>query len=530
MVNIYNLEQRLQSCVDNGQITGLALAIVHGTEITYARGFGLTSVEDGGLPVTPQTLFCIGSISKTLTSALIMHLVEQGKLDLNASVMSYLPGFRFSDPEAGQRITLRHILSHTTGLPPAGKNFGPRDADALKRFVWEEIPRYGFIAPPGKVHLYSSTVFVLAGYLAEVVTGKYFDTLMQEMIFAPLEMTRSTFDRTVAMTYPLALAHDRDASGTLRTKHRFIDNVSGNPSGFGLSSTLDLAHFAIMHLNTGRFQSMQWLSPESIALMQMPHISRYLHEDAGYGLALFTGSYKGVRWVVHWGLQDGYWCVMSLFPDRGVGVIVQSNHGDEPTLVRLVDEIYDDLLNLPAKRPEPVTVAPDRSLWPLHEGTYLSVEYGLLTVTVVKDQLLLDNDGEIRSLVAIEHELYQAGQTQVGFLHEGDGPTEYLIFAGQPYRRFSLDPSFVPDPAAWRAYAVTYQDVRENPYLIRIRVTDTQLLIKWGDADEVVCTALSQTSFVSSGGLIDFEVAEEGGEPVLITHKATHYHRKDDMD
>jgi len=146
-----------------------------------------------------------------------MRLVQQGKLDLDTPVVDYLPGFAFSDPALGRRVTLRRVLSHTTGLPPAGKDFGPRDPDALKRFVREEIAGYAFVAEPGAVHLYSNTAFVLAGYLAEVVTGKYYERLMHELVFSPLRMERATFDRTVAMTYPLALAHEQTEDGTFRS-------------------------------------------------------------------------------------------------------------------------------------------------------------------------------------------------------------------------------------------------------------------------------------------------------------------------
>ena len=150
MLNMYELEQRITQDIQAQRMVGMALALVQGGEVVYARGFGATSVEDAGLPITPSTLFCIGSISKTLTATLVMRLVEQGKLDLDAPVMSYLPGFTFSEPALGKRVTLRHVLSHTTGLPSAGKDFGPRDPDALRRFVCDEISRYGFVAEPGK--------------------------------------------------------------------------------------------------------------------------------------------------------------------------------------------------------------------------------------------------------------------------------------------------------------------------------------------------------------------------------------------
>lgn len=528
MLNIYRLEQRIQQYVAAQKMVGLALAIVQGNDVTYARGFGVTSVEDGGLPVTPHTLFCIGSISKTLTATLVMRLVEQGKLNLDVPVVQYLPGFTFSDAELGKRVTLRHVLSHTTGLPSGGKDFGPRDPDALRRFVWDELSRYEFIAEPGKVHLYSNTVIVLAGYLAEVVTSKYYEQLVQELIFAPLHMQRSTFDRTVAMTYPLALAHERGEDGTLRTKHRFTDNVSGNPAGFGISSTLDLAHFAIMHLNAGQFGDTRLLSPDSVVQMHTPYAHRYTFgAESGYGLGLYTGMYKGVRQVRHGGLLESYNCFFTLFPDQRVGVILQCNYDDSSEIVDLVESIFDDLLDLPRGAVRAATVPADRSLWEQHLGTYLSVHAGLASVSINEDQFVLERNGEATPLTAVEGGLYQAGRTPVGFVPEHTGPTQYLVIDSQPYRRFEHDTVFVPNPAVWTNYPGTYAEWEIDPYPLRVRVTDGQLFLKWW-SDEVVCTSLNDTSFASSYGLIEFEVGADGSTPVLVTGKASRQYRVGD--
>ncbi|HEX6291096.1 MAG TPA: serine hydrolase domain-containing protein [Herpetosiphonaceae bacterium] len=517
MLNLYRLEQRVQQAVQERRYVGLALALVQGGDITYARGFGTTSVEDGGIAVTPDTLFCIGSISKSLTGTLVMRLVEQGKLDLDEPVISYLPGFAFSDPKLGQAVTLRHVLSHSTGLPAAGKDFGPRDPDALRRFVWDEIPRYQFIAEPGKVHLYNNTVIVLAGYLAEVVTGRYYDQLVQELIFEPLRMRRSTFDRTVAMTYPLALAHEVDAHGVLRTRHHFTDNVSGNPAGFGISSTLDLANFAIMHLNQGRFQDTALLTPESVALMHTPQASRYrLGYEAGYGLGFYTGHYKGVRHVTHGGMLESYNCLLTLFPQRELAVILQCNYEDGSDMGSLVGALYNELLDLPAARFQPAAVAPDRSAWPRYVGTYLSVHSGLATIEIVDDQLMLELNGETMPLTAVEGGLYHTGSTYVGFVAEASGPVQYVMIDSEPYRRFARDHSFVPDVGAWAAYTGAYAVWEIDPTPIKIRIADDRLHMQWW-GDEVVCTPLTATSFISPRGLIEFEPAEDGGPPVLVT-------------
>lgn len=524
MLNIYRIEQRIQRAVEERRYVGLALALIQGSEVFYARGFGTTSVEDGGITVTPDTLFCIGSISKSLTATLVMRLVEQGKLDLDRPVVSYLPGFAFSDRQLGEQITLRHVLSHTTGLPAAGKDFGPRNPDALRRFVWEEIPRYQFIAEPGKVHLYNNTVIVLSGYLAEVVTGRYYEQLVQDLIFEPLQMRRSTFDRLVAMTYPLALPHALDPNGVLRTKHHFTDNVSGNPAGFGISSTLDLANFGIMHLNQGHFQGTALLTPESIAMMHEPQTSRYTYGyESGYGLGFYTGHYKGARHVIHGGMLESYNCALALFPDRGLGVALQCNYDDGSDLGNLLTTLYSELLEVPTGPFRPAVVEPDRAEWPRYIGTYLSVHSGLAAISVVDDQLVLERNGETLPLTAVEDGLYQSNSTSVGFVPEESGPARYLMVDGDPYERFERDDSFVPDSGAWADYSGVYKVWTIDPTPITIRAAGDQLYMRWWD-DEVACTPLTADSFISSYGLIEFE-ANGDGPPVLVAGKAGRRYR-----
>ncbi len=112
MLNFHQLEQGIEARMHKSHIPGLALAIVQDHKLIYARGFGVTSVEDGCVPVTPETLFRIGSITKPLTGTAIMRLVEVGKLDLDTPVKAYIEWFRLSDPEATKHVTLRMQLGH----------------------------------------------------------------------------------------------------------------------------------------------------------------------------------------------------------------------------------------------------------------------------------------------------------------------------------------------------------------------------------------------------------------------------------
>ncbi len=119
MLSLYSLEQHIEAQMKAARIPGLALAIVKDQEVIYAKGFGVTSVEDGGLPVTPQTLFRIGSTTKPLTGTAVMRLVEDGKLNLDRPVREYVDWLTFSEEGAIDRVTLRMLMSHTAGLPTA---------------------------------------------------------------------------------------------------------------------------------------------------------------------------------------------------------------------------------------------------------------------------------------------------------------------------------------------------------------------------------------------------------------------------
>jgi CubicO group peptidase (beta-lactamase class C family) len=119
------------------QIPGLALSIVHNDEIVYTQGYGVAGPD--GTPVTPQTPFIIGSTSKSFTALAIMQLVEAGEIELDASVQTYLPWFTMKDPEQVKRITVRHLLTHSSGLagPVSDKDIVNPDAseDALETYI-----------------------------------------------------------------------------------------------------------------------------------------------------------------------------------------------------------------------------------------------------------------------------------------------------------------------------------------------------------------------------------------------------------
>jgi CubicO group peptidase (beta-lactamase class C family) len=343
-VDARTLGRRVGAWVRAARAPGLSAVVVRDGEVAYARGFGTTSVEDAGLPVTPETLFHIASTTKPLTGTAILRLVERGLLDLDRPVRAYLPRLRL-DAGAAERVTLRRLLSHTAGLP-AGRYrpVGARAAGALGRWARRSLPRCRLAGPPDTAYRYSNPGISLAGYVAEVVTGAPFAELMQELVFDPLEMRRTTFDPTVAMTYPVALGHYDDERGDPRVVHQFPVDAAAAPAGFAISTATDLANFAAVHLGRGCFRGAPFLRPESVAAMHAPQVATGRDRDDGYGLTFGTDRHDGVRVVEHDG--EGGWSTSQfvLAPDRGLGVIVLCNAYRADLTVRVASYLLDAAL------------------------------------------------------------------------------------------------------------------------------------------------------------------------------------------
>ena len=521
MLNVVALEQDIEARMQAAHVPGLALAIVKGQGVIYARGFGIISVEDGGLPVTPQTLFRIASVTKPLTGTAIMRLVEAGKLDLDRPIKEYIDWFTLSQEGAADIVTLRMLMCHITGLPSDYVSFGRRDPAGLEMHIREDIPHYPLVVPPGKLYFYSNPGLNVAGYIAEVVSGQPFAELMQSMVFDPLEMKRTTFDPTVAMTYPLALPHHLNADGTLSVQHRYADNAAYYPSGSAISTVLDLANFAMIHLNKGRFRGKQILSAESVAEMHRPHADLFVVTGEQYGLTFRTEPYKGLRLVRHNGHVNTFGSKFWMAPDEGVAVVMLFNRAaDGLGADDIMRQILDQLLDLPTGAVKRQVIEPERELWPLYTGTYLGPYCGLATIRVMEDRLLLDLNGKILPLLALRRDLYFAEKSEskefvsIGFFLEG-GAVPCIIVDGFPCERFEPDLSFEPEPSIWQAYAGTYSGV--GTYTVTVE-DDSLYLHGENTGKKVLCTSLDTARFACEWGLFEFRMSDDG-IPMLIYGK-----------
>ena len=211
---MYNFEKTIEQWRAEERIAGLALAITDREGVIYSRGFGVENVDRPDVPVTGKSMHRAASVTKIFSGITMLRLVDEGLLSLDEPVKTYVPWLTLKDADAAEKMTLRHLLSHTAGLPSEYTPEGARDEAALGPTLRVELPEAKLIAKPGEgKYLYSNLGIRLASLCAERVTGKRFTELVEESVLNPLGMTETTFDLRVAATYPISIPHDRDEQG-----------------------------------------------------------------------------------------------------------------------------------------------------------------------------------------------------------------------------------------------------------------------------------------------------------------------------
>ena len=328
MTHYTQLDAVLEEIKSRWEIPGLGVGIVEAGEIVHARGFGVQSLETG-IPVKPDSIFCLASIAKCFVACAIMQLVEQGKLDLDGLITDYLPEFRLDD-ENYQHITLRHMLSHTSGMPDMDEieydqliGNPAYDEQAPARFVASLATRK-MIGLPGERFAYSNIAYNVLGYLIAKTTATTFEDRMQAQLLEPSGMPNSTFFYPNLTSDQLAAPHIRMPE--MRVNPSFPYHRADAPASFLFSTVEDMCRWAIISLNRGANEGRHTLSPASYELMWSPMAKRGyppLREEMGLGWAL--GHFEGVRTVAHGGGGFGWTCHLILLPDKNSGAIILSN-------------------------------------------------------------------------------------------------------------------------------------------------------------------------------------------------------------
>lgn len=389
---------------DRPDSPGCALAVVHNGQLVYQHGYGCANL-DYQLPITPDSVFYLASVSKQFTAAAIILLAQEGKLSLDDDVHKYVPEL----PDYGATITLRHLAHHTSGL---------RDYLTLMQLAglrWEDVHgddelidlvcrQKALNFAPGDQHLYSNTGYLLLAEIVRRVSGKSLRQYAEQKIFKPLGMTSTHFhdDRTEIVANRVT-GYRKNDDGTFRV--HFPANWDKVGSGGLYSSVADLARW------DQNFYDPVVGGPELIETLQ----TRDTLNDGttlDYAFGLVHGEYKGLKTVSHGGSFQGFRTVLLRFPEERFSVILLANLAEiNPTeLARRVADVYlaERFASAPA----------------VYEGTYRSDELqATYTIELRDGDLILDRPGaEVEPLKSTgKPGTYSAGELELVFTRNGRG-------------------------------------------------------------------------------------------------------------
>ena len=346
----HEIDTFVESQMQELHIPGLALAVVQDNRIVYIQGYGIT--DPSGRPVTPQTPFIIGSMTKSFTALAIMQLVEQGKIDLDSPVQRYIPWFRVADPASSNQITVRHLLNQTSGISTADGNGDLTRDDttdnALQRRA-HALQSIQLTQPVGATFQYSNANYDLLGLLVEVVSGQSYENYIQEHIFTPLDMHHSATSPTATQADGLAVGYRYWFGIPAVMKTPFPRGSL--PSGYLISSAEDLSHYLIAEMNDGHYKDASVLSPEGIAELHRPMVAAF--DGNQYAMGWFVGRSGDMKVIWHNGTVPGFNAKMMFVPSQGLGVVALMNASSQINEARK-EAIVDGVVNLlQGVKPEP---------------------------------------------------------------------------------------------------------------------------------------------------------------------------------
>ena len=332
----------LSQLQQDAKIAGMAVAITDREKVLYAEGFGVDSIERPNIKVTEHSLFRIASITKVVTGITMLSLAEEGLLSLDTPVKDTLPWLTLADKNTEKQVTLRHLLSHTSGLEAEYTPDGFREESALEFSLREGLPNAKILFPLGEGYCYSNWGIRLASAMAEKVTGKQFTQLARERVLDPLGMDMTTFDVRVAATYPLCLAHTEE-KGVFHVVHRLQENAARHAAGGLYSNAIDLCKLARCLLNDGIGDNgTRILTKLFIDQMKTKHACATGFD--GYGLTLLQDHFHGSTVFGHHGSAPPYATSLIFHPESGLGIVTLMNTQRDPlrfTIPYTILEIFN---------------------------------------------------------------------------------------------------------------------------------------------------------------------------------------------
>lgn len=303
------------------QTPGIAIAVERHGHLLLARGFGLENVEANSR-TSAETVFRIGSITKQFTSTAVMQLVEQGKIGLDDEITKYLPDY----PTQGNRVTIRHLLTHTSGIK-SYTSLGPKFWTEASRLdlsndqmlaLFKDVP---FDFKPGEKYLYNNSAFFLLGVIIEKVTGVPYRTYIDEKVFQPLGLASTSYCDDRAIVPHRAAGYDAQGGRVLNAVPLSLNTPGA--AGSLCSTVLDLVRWQ---------QAFDAARPISGASRDQIRTSGKLNDGkaTNYGFGLSVGPFEGHRAFTHSGGINGFASWQARYPDDELTVTVLTNSSSGP--------------------------------------------------------------------------------------------------------------------------------------------------------------------------------------------------------
>jgi CubicO group peptidase (beta-lactamase class C family) len=316
--------------------------------LVYSKGFGFRDVEQN-LPVTPQTLFAIGSCSKAFTAVTMGILVDEGQLEWDRPLKEYLPTFKLKDSFATERMTPRDLVCHRSGLPRHDLMW--YNSSASRRELFDRLQYLEPSKDFRTTYQYQNLMFMTAGYLVGQISGTSWERFVRNRIFMPLGMTNSNFSVNDSQKAPdFALPYMEKDDKIIKIPFRNIDTMG--PAGSINSSVTDMANWILLNLSKGKIGDQQVVSESSLKEIHSPHMissKSYRYNESFYsmyGMGWAITAYRGHLLLAHGGGIDGFTAQVVLMPRDNIGMVILTNRGGSSLPPIISNNVIDRLLGL----------------------------------------------------------------------------------------------------------------------------------------------------------------------------------------
>jgi CubicO group peptidase (beta-lactamase class C family) len=484
---------------------GCALGVSRGGEVVLERGYGMANLETD-TPIQPNSIFHVASVSKQFTAAAIMLLEREGKLSLDDNIRKYLPEI----PDYGTPITIRHLLTHTSGLRDQWELL----ALARGRFEQDRITEADVLDivsrqkalnfKPGSEYLYSNTGFTLLGVIVKRITGESLKDFAAERIFTPLGMTRTHFHDDYTMLVPGRTSAYEPRRGPGARWRVSIPNFDTYGATNLYTTVGDLLKWEanLDHPVVGdarMYARMETKTPLTTG------------DTSSYGFGLVMGTYRGARVVEHNGADAGYRSYVGRFPDKGLAIAITCNSATANTtaLARGVADAFLASELAPVETPatqQAVAVAPDRIA--RHAGVYVQPATLQVVRLVARDghlQLAGPNAPQLTALS--ENRFALPGQAGDMVFNDGEHAGFERRAPGQRPVAYEWRQDVAMTPAMLRPYAGEYVSEELGGAVYRVAPTDSTLTFRTGTSDPLEGRPMFADTFVGNGYTIQFQRA-----------------------